>query len=111
MSDIRGTHNLPKTKESIGKKTKTHGPPEDLAKDGGLDEVEWSEKNGELRQVKESMSSSGVHRLGNPPVCCGESVVGDHPCSGWVEDEIEGHSRKDDSKNRPSKSVPAGAHK
>jgi hypothetical protein len=111
VSDIRGTHNLPKTKESIGKKTKTHGPPEDLAKDGGLDEVEWSEKNGELRQVKESMSSSWIHRFGNPPICCGESVVGDDPCASWVEDEIEGHSRKDDSENRPSKSVPSGAHK
>jgi hypothetical protein len=111
VSDIRGTHNLPKTKESIGKKTKTHGPPENLAKDGGLDEVKWSEKNGELRQVKESMSSSWIHGFGNPPVGGCETVIGDHSSTGRVEDEIEGHSRKDDSKNRPSKGVPAGAHK
>ena len=57
------------------------------------------------------MSSSWVHRFGNPPICCGESVVGDHSSTGRVEDKIEGHSRKNDSENRPSESFPAKAHK
>ena len=103
--------NSGETKESEAKEPEAHSAPKNLAKDGGLDEVEWSKKNGELGQVEKTVGPAWVHRFGNPPICCGESVVGDHPCAGWVEDEIEGHSRKDDSENRPSKSVPAGAHK
>ena len=103
--------NLGETKESEAKEPEAHSAPKNLAKDGGLDEVEWSKKNSELRQVEKTMGSSGVHRFGNPPVGGCETVVGDHSSTVRVEDKIEGHSRKDDSENRPSKSVPAGAHK
>ncbi len=104
-------NNLGETKESKAKEPEAHGPPEDLAKDGRLDEVERSKKNSELRQVEKTMGSSGVHRFGNPPVCCGESVVGDHPCASWVQDQVDGHSSKNEPKNRPGKSVPTKTHK
>ena len=103
-------NNLVETMESEAKEPEAHGTPEDLAKDRGLDEVERSKKNGELWQVKESMSSSWIHGFGNPPVCCGESVVGYHPCSGWVQDQVDRHSGKDEPKNGPGKSVPPIAH-
>ncbi len=102
--------NLGETKESEAKEPEAHGPPEDLAKDEGLDEVERSKKNSELRQVEKTMGSSGVHRFGNPPVCCGESVVGDHPCASWVQDQVDGHSGKNEPKNGPGESVPPIAH-
>ncbi len=104
-------NNLGETKESKAKEPEAHSAPKNLAKDGGLDKTERSKKNRELRQVKESMSSSWVHRFGNPPVGRCETVIGDHSSTGRVEDEIEGHSRKNDSQNRPSKGVPAKAHK
>ena len=104
-------NDLGETKESEAKEPETRSAPKNLPYDGWLNEVERSKKNGELRQVKESMSSSWIHGFGNPPVGGCETVIGDHSSTGRVEDEIEGHSRKDDSENRPSKSVPAGAHK
>ena len=104
-------NDLGEAKESEAKEPAAHSAPKNLPYDRWLDDVEWSEKNGELRQVKESMSSSWIHGFGNPPVGGCETVIGDHSSTGRVEDEIEGHSRKDDSENRPSKSVPAGAHR
>jgi len=104
-------NSLGETKESEAKKPETHGPPEDLAKDGRLDEIERSKKNSELRKVEKTVGSAWVHRFGNPPVCCGESVVGNHPCSGGVEDQVDRHSGKDEPKNGPGEGVPPNAHK
>jgi len=57
------------------------------------------------------VGSAWVHRFGNPPVCCGETVVGDHSSAGWVQDQVDRHSGKDEPKNGPGEGVPPIAHK
>ena len=54
-------NNLGETKKSKAKEPEAHSAPKNLAKDGGLDEVERSKKNSKLRQVEEPVGSAWVH--------------------------------------------------
>jgi hypothetical protein len=90
--------------------TKAEGAPEDFAEDFGAKNIYQAKKNRERRGVEKAVGSAGIHGGAIPPVGGGETVVGDDPGSGGVEEQVNRHANKDRSEDGPGEKVPAAIH-